>query len=87
MAGEYGAVYQAANWVYLGQGLRCDTGRTRRYMVLPPDGDPDDAADWRTTRFLRRDGVSLTFEEARSLGWQIALREAKHVYATHVCRP
>jgi len=41
-AGEYGAVYQAANWNYLGQGLHGTRGerRTRRYC-LPPGADPD----------------------------------------------
>jgi hypothetical protein len=34
MAGEYGAVYQASNWLYLGQGLNGGKGRARRYSVL-----------------------------------------------------
>lgn len=84
MAGEYGAVYQAANWSYLGQGLDGGNGRARRYFVLPPGGDPNDARQWRTTRDLRRDGRRLTFDTARAQGWTIADRAAKHVYAVHV---
>ncbi len=83
-AGEYGAVYQAAGWVYLGQGPRGDSYRTHRHAVLPPGGDPDDPAQWRTSRALRRHGLSM--EAALAAGWLIATREAKHVYATHVGR-
>lgn len=86
MAGEYGAVYQAAGWAYLGQGLNGKTGRARRFFVLPPGEDPDNPANWKTTRELRRQGRRMTFDQARDLGWQIATREAKHVYATHVGR-
>jgi hypothetical protein len=41
----------------------------------------DNPANWRTTRSLRRPGRRMTFEQARARGWQIATREAKHVYA------
>src|SRR5215470_16886378 len=75
MAGEYGGVYQAAGWIYLGQGLDGAGGRKRRFFVLPPGGDPDNAADWRTTRDLRRNGRRLTFAQARQLGWRIAMRD------------
>ena len=86
MAGEYGGVYQAAGWIYLGQGLDGNKGRKRRFFVLPPGGDADNAADWRTTRDLRRAGRRLTFAQARELGWRIAMREGKHVYAVHIGR-
>lgn len=86
MAGEYGAVYQAAGWAYLGQGLDGKKGRKRRFSVLPPGGDPNNAANWKSTRELRRRGRRMSFEDARAQGWQIATREAKHVYATHVGR-
>ena len=85
-AGEYGGVYQAANWVYLGQGLDGKAGRSKRSFVLAPGLDPSNPANWRTTRELRRDGRRLGFAEAREQGWIIAKREAKHVYATHVGR-
>lgn len=56
MAGEYGAVYQAAGWNYLGQGLGAN-GRQRvlRYYVLP-DGFPDIPQNWKPTRALKRNG-------------------------------
>jgi hypothetical protein len=83
MAGEYGAVYQAANWIYLGQGLYGGKERANRYFVLPPGLDPDDPANWKTTRALRREH-RLTFAQAKAQGWVIALRGAKHVYAINV---
>jgi hypothetical protein len=86
MAGEYGAVYQAAGWLYLGQGLYGASSRTRRYAVLMPGADPAEPAHWQTTRALRRDGRHLSFAEARAQGWRIATREAKHVYAVNVGR-
>ena len=85
-AGEYGGVYQAAGWIYLGQGLDGKRGRARRYMVLPAGLDPDNPANWKTTRELRRAGRRMSFSEARENGWVIATREAKHVYATNVGR-
>jgi hypothetical protein len=84
MAGEYGAVYQAAGWAYLGQGLNGKEGRARRLFVLQPGRDPDNPANWQTTRLLRRQKPRLSFNAARAIGWQIAYREAKHVYAVHV---
>lgn len=87
-AGEYGAVYQAANWTYLGQGLKNGKERPKRTMVLPPEKDPKNPANWRTTRLLRepRQGRRLTYAEARQQGWQIACREAKHLYAINLGR-
>ncbi len=83
MAGEYGAVYQAANWVYLGQGLYGGQERRTRMFVLAPGRDPDDPANWQTTRALRREH-RLTFAKARDLGWNISMRDAKHVYTTNI---
>jgi hypothetical protein len=86
-AGEYGGVYQAAGWAYLGQGLNGSRGkgRAQRPFLLPPGADPDDPAQWRTDRALRRT-ERMTVEEARAAGWAIRLRPAKHVYATNVGR-
>ena len=39
MAGEYGGVYQAAGWKYLGQGIDGTRSRAHRYFVLPPGAD------------------------------------------------
>jgi hypothetical protein len=85
-AGEYGAVYQAANWLYLGQGIHHGKERAKRLAVLPPGKDPAQPANWRTTRVLRepRAGRRLSFAQARALGWQIAYRDAKHVYAINI---
>lgn len=85
-AGEYGGVYQAAGWLYLGQGLDGDRGRKLRFAVLRPGDDPNVASNWKSTRELRRNGKRMTFDTARELGWRIAMREAKHVYATNVGR-
>ena len=80
-AGEYGAVYQAANWHYLGQGLNGKRGyRRRRQYVLPPGHNPR-KANWRSDRDLRRQGRRLTVTQARAQGWKIETRAAKHVYA------
>jgi hypothetical protein len=86
MAGEYGAVYQASGWNYLGQGLDGKNGRTHRFFILPPGGNPHNASEWRTTRDLRRNGRRMTFQQAIDAGWQIARRDAKYVYAIHVGR-
>jgi hypothetical protein len=88
-AGEYGGVYQAAGWVYLGQGLQgTRKGRPLRYEVLRPGLDPNNDGNWRSTRELRRGARSehLLFAEAVAQGWQIRRRAGKHVYATHVGR-
>jgi hypothetical protein len=88
MAGEYGAVYQAASWLYLGQGLNGSSKiRERRIAILPPGTDPDNPANWKTTRALRRNGKRMTLKAAKAAGWEISKREAKHVYATHVGSP
>ena len=85
MAGEYGAVYQAAGWLYLGQGLDGSQGRRRRYFVLAPGLDRNVPQNWKTTRVFRRQGKPrLDFKTARALGWQIADRAAKHVYVAYV---
>jgi hypothetical protein len=88
MAGEYGAVYQAANWVYLGQGIDGGKQRKHRAFFLPPGANADDPSNWKTTRALRRGPRSawLTWADAEKLGWRIGWREAKHVYAVNVGR-
>jgi hypothetical protein len=83
-AGEYGAVYQASGWLYLGQGLGGKADRATRYYVLAPDADRDNPANWKTTRVLRQGGRKLRWAQAKALGWEIAIRPAKHVYAINV---
>jgi hypothetical protein len=86
-AGEYGGVYQACNWLYLGQGINGEKDRQWRTHVLPPGLDPDNPANWKTTRILRSKKYKrLTEAEALERGWQIARCPAKHVYAINVGR-
>lgn len=85
MAGEYGGIYQATNWVYLGQGLNGGKGRGRRVFVLAPGRDPKNPANWQACRALRHHTPRLMSQaHARAQGWTIAMRETKHVYAYHV---
>ena len=110
MAGEYGAVYQSANWFYVGQGLNGGKGRKERAFVLVLGDDPNEPSSWQTTRVLRRRkdeilalvaakklrpilhesgknrGKVNWYATAKSVGWEIAEREAKHVYAVSVGR-
>lgn len=90
-AGEYGAVYQAANWVYLGQGLmgidKNGQPKTRKFRVkvLRPGDDPSKQRNWRTTRELRRPNKPpMRFAEALKRGYKIEKFPAKHVYAISV---
>ncbi len=90
-AGEYGAVYQACNWLYLGQGLMGKdnaTGklkrRTLRWKVLKLGDDPDNPRNWKTTREIRRKGRNMKKAEAIAEGWQFKQSPAKHVYAINV---
>jgi hypothetical protein len=84
-AGEYGAVYQASNWIYLGQGLMGAKDRKIRYKVLRPGDDPKNPRNWKTTRELRRPNRKpMRFAEARKKGWRIEGRPAKYVYAVNV---
>ncbi len=85
-AGEFGSVYQACNWVFLGQGLNGRAGKTRRYFMLPPGADPSDPSVWKSTRCLRRNGQRMTFADATRAGWTIASRSAKFVYAMNYGR-
>jgi hypothetical protein len=90
-AGEYGGVYQASGWVYLGQGLMGGKDRPFRVMVLPPGGDENRPQDWKTTRRLRQNGhlsyrtpIGGGLSEAELAGYKISKRPGKHVYATNV---
>ena len=84
-AGEYGAVYQASNWIYIGQGLNGETDRKIRYKVLRPDDDPKNPRNWKTTRELRRPNrPPMRFAAARRKGYRIEKKPAKHVYAVKI---
>jgi hypothetical protein len=86
MAGEYGAVYQAANWLYLGQGLDGGKGREKRWFVLAPGRDGDKPENWQTTRILRRQNPRLHLRNCEAAGWRKVKRGGKHVYAINVGR-
>ncbi|WP_157976476.1 hypothetical protein [Parahaliea mediterranea] len=84
MAGEIGTVYQATNWLYLGQNL----GRSSaRYLLRPPWVEPGDVANYLSERILRH-GTALqrfgsnpaTFGEARRAGYEIVPTKGKHTY-------
>lgn len=87
-AGEYGAVYQACGWLYLGQGLNGRDGRTTRDYWLAPGLDPAVPTNWRVSRDIFRPygGPRMTYAEAEAKGWTKKKRHAKHVYAVHVGR-
>ena len=88
-AHEYGGVYQASNWIYLGQGLNGEKDRKKRYKVLEPKfNNPKDRKNprnWKTTRVLRRPGKRpLHWGEARKKRYLIEPFPAKHVYAIKI---
>ena len=74
-AGEIGTVYQACNWLYLGQGIGRDRGRGRDYFRHLVDTDDE----WISEQTLRtRRGISIN--GALALGWERERRPAKHKY-------
>jgi hypothetical protein len=78
-AGEIGTVYQAANWLYLGQGVGRphSTGKhsLRQDWMIPEEDNRVIAS-----RTLRDRGV--TIRQALDKGWVPVYRHAKHKYMT-----
>ncbi len=74
-AGEIGTVYQAANWLYLGQGT--SHGPTRVEWQMPGSDR------WMSSRMLEHKGYSGrgAWAAARARGWKSRTRPAKHLYA------
>ena len=70
-AGEIGTIYQACNWLYLGQGLGRTPGRLREYFELP-------CGKILSSRSLRHQG--LTKIQALALGWVVKYQKPKHKY-------
>lgn len=70
-AGEIGTVYQACNWLYIGQGVGRTPGRLREDWRLP-DGKV------LSSRSLRHRGLKR--QEALSLGWKPVYKHPKHKY-------
>lgn len=74
-AGEIGTVYQACNWLYLGQGIGRAKGRGREYFRHLVDTDDE----WISEKALRtRRGLSIA--DALAQGWEREQRPAKHKY-------
>lgn len=70
-AGEIGTVYQACNWLYIGQGVGRTPGRLREDWLLP-DGKV------LTSRSLRH--RKLKRPDALALGWTPIYKHPKHKY-------
>lgn len=70
-AGEIGTVYQACNWLYIGQGVGRTPGRPREYW-LRPDGSIV------STRTLRHRKMKKADAEAQ--GWVRIPKHPKHKY-------
>lgn len=74
-AGEIGTVYQACNWLYIGQGMG------RRPVGRPPDDSwmiPEENNKIISSRTLR--DRKVTPNRAREMGWIPIPRHAKHKY-------
>ena len=70
-AGEIGTVYQACNWLYIGQGVGRTPGRLREDWLLP-DGSV------LTSRSLRHKKMKRT--DALAMGWTPVYKHPKHKY-------
>jgi hypothetical protein len=73
-AGEIGTVYQACNWLYIGQGVGRDQHRLRQDWYIPAE---DKVISSRTLR-TRRPKVTISAAKAR--GWIPVYRHPKHKY-------
>lgn len=74
-AGEFGTVYQACNWLYIGQGVGRTRGRLREDWELP-DGRILTSRSLRHRKLKRLDAISL--------GWTPIYRHPKHKYVHFV---
>lgn len=77
-AGEVGTVYQACNWIYLGQGVGRTPGRMRQDWLLP-DGQIISSRTLRHRESSKRGGVD-TVAKAFAAGWQPVWKHPKHKY-------
>lgn len=75
-AGEIGTVYQACNWIHLGQ----NPGRSgTRYRYKSPDGERYASRRWRAMR-KRLELSHEPFEYWQGLGWTRDKEPARHKY-------
>lgn len=70
-AGEIGTVYQACNWLYIGQGVGRTPGRLREDWRLP-DGTELSSRSLRHRKMKRADALEL--------GWRPVYKHPKHKY-------
>lgn len=70
-AGEIGTVYQACNWLYIGQGVGRTPGRLREDWRLP-DGTELSSRSLRHRKMKRGDALEL--------GWKPVYKHPKHKY-------
>jgi len=70
-AGEVGTIYQACNWLYIGQGVGRTPGRMREYYKTPE-------GKILSSRSLRH--KNMTKKDAIKEGWQVLYQTAKHKY-------
>jgi hypothetical protein len=70
-AGEIGTVYQAVNWLYIGQGVGRTPGRLREDWRLP-DGTELSSRSLRHRKMKRADALAL--------GWKPVYKHPKHKY-------
>lgn len=70
-AGEIGTVYQACNWLYIGQGVGRTPGRLREDWRLP-DGTELSSRSLRHRKMKRADALQL--------GWRPVYKHPKHKY-------
>lgn len=70
-AGEIGTVYQACNWLYIGQGVGRTPGRLREDWRLP-DGTELSSRSLRHRKMKRADALAL--------GWKPVYKHPKHKY-------
>ena len=76
-AGEYGYVYQACNWLYIGQGVgRGGSWRLREDFYIPEEDKVI------SSRALRHRGITVT--QAREM-WESRWKHPKHKYVHFEC--
>ena len=75
-AGEIGTVYQACNWLYIGQGV----GRGHRHQLRQDWMIPEEGNRIIASRSLRARRPKVTISDARERGWIPVYRHPKHKY-------
>ena len=80
-AGEIGTIYQACNWLYLGQGAG-RTGKSSRLVYTTPEGVEHNSRWWRAHK--KRTGITKPEAEARAdaekIGWTVRKQYDKGRY-------